>query len=552
MKFLNFINEKKVEMTGDQHKDYFLSLLNKWDTDFSKMTKAYNALKVPDIRDFYQEPKNEWARTLKKDFMNHPDMKKFLMMRKAFGTFIGNFDSWIYTKIIDPKKSKQENYFQSEVRSTAWQVIINAGALTILFPDEYDQVSGKHIPAPWSLDSTHKGNSRKQNIIRYQGKWRKFKEAYVELIKYQADEINKAPKDEQIQKLGVNIVIKNKTKEYDKYVKIFLDSLKDVTSAIKKNGFDKVLRDFYIELNFNVASEPILYSRYGDMVGGAYDSSKDKLFIFPLGINRKLSDSTLIHELAHRYWFRYIPEKAKRAWKEKFESQSITVDLQYIQKFFELFFDEKWGFPSRKEIQQKIDKTINNPTLKIIFEYLADNTPIYDPPEGVDRYDEYMKFMERRARGQKIPLEWITDYGRTNELESFAEAFKLWVGGVKGKLGPWTRAFFKEIVSTGGVNIKEDREKMNLIEKYLGENVKYKEGQEIPYTKGKYKEVLSMGYKASIIGTGGGYADTHEFGGEKLKDPSKIDIIVDNAERAVKSAKDPKMKGRKFMISIKK
>lgn len=462
MKFLKFINEKKVEMTGDQHKDYFMSLLNKWDTDFSKMTKAYKALKVPNIREFYQEPSNEWARTLKKDFMNHPDMKKFLMMRKAFQTFINNFESWVYSKILSGKTASNENYFQKQVRTTAWMVIIDTGSA--LFPDEWQGVNfdstqgaGKYIPAPWSLDSTHKGNSRKQNITRYQGRWRKFKEAFTELIQNQAEEINKAPKDEQIQKFGINIVIKNKTKEYEKYVETFIDSLKDVTSAIKKNGFSKVLRDFYIELNFDVASEPSIFSRYGDMVGGAYDYSKDKLFIFPLGITRRISDSTLIHELAHRYWFKYIPDKAKQAWKAKFESQSIVVTLPYIDKFFEMFFDEKWGFPTKKEIKQKIDKQINNPTLKIVFEFLADNTPIYDPKEGESRYEEYWQFFEKRARGQQIPLEWITDYGRTNEVESFAEAFKLWVGGVKGKLGPWTRAFFKEIVSTGGVNIREER-----------------------------------------------------------------------------------------------
>ena len=320
------------------------------------------------------------------------------------------------------------------------------------------------------MDLKIRGNSRKQNITRYQGRWRKFKEAFIDLIEYQADEIDKAPEDEQIQKSGINILIKNKGKDHDKYVKIFLNSLKDITAAIRKEGFGKVLKDFYIELNFDVASEPKIYSRYGDLIGGAYDPNNDKLYMFLLGITDKISDSTLIHELAHRYWFKYVPERAKKAWKEKFEQKRIRVANTHIKKFFDMFFDEKRGFPYKKELKQKIEK-IDDPTMKILFKYFAENTPIFEPKDGKSRYEAYWDFFQYRARGEEIPLEWITDYARSNEKEAFAEAFKLWVGGVKGKLGPWTRAFFKEIVSTGGVNIKEE-EKNSIIDKYLKESPK--------------------------------------------------------------------------------
>ena len=78
MRLKHFINEKKATLTGDQHKDYFLKLLNKWDTDLSKLTKAYKSLKSPDRSEFYD---SNWK--LKKDFMKHPDMKKFLKLKIA-------------------------------------------------------------------------------------------------------------------------------------------------------------------------------------------------------------------------------------------------------------------------------------------------------------------------------------------------------------------------------------------------------------------------------------------------------------------------------------
>ena len=54
MKIRQYLIEKKVEMTGNEHKDYFLKILNKWDTDLSKMTKAYKSLKIPERMEFYE------------------------------------------------------------------------------------------------------------------------------------------------------------------------------------------------------------------------------------------------------------------------------------------------------------------------------------------------------------------------------------------------------------------------------------------------------------------------------------------------------------------
>ena len=44
--------------------------------------------------------------------------------------------------------------------------------------------------------------------------------------------------------------------------------------------------------------------------------------------------------------------------------------------------------------------------------------------------------------------------GNTNAEEAFAEAFKLYIIRGPGKLGEWTRWFFREIVRTGGATLK--------------------------------------------------------------------------------------------------
>ena len=456
MKLKKYLIEKKAEMTGDEFKDYFIKQLNQWDTDLSKLTKAYNSMKRPDKMDFY-ERKPEGGYVLKKGYQNMPEYKNFLYLKQAFATFQKNFETWVYSKVLDNRYVEKETLGQDDVRKTAWSFIVDLSIYS-LFPDEYDYEIEKHIPAPWSLTPTEK----KKRITIYQNRWRKFKEAFQFLVQYGAERLEKIAPDEQIQISGVNILIKNKKKENDKDVKTFISVVKKVVPVIKKAGMGKVLRDFSMELNFNVATTQ-MYSKYGDLVGGGYNPSKDELYIFPLGIRDKMDDNTLIHELGHRYWYKYIPPKAKQAWEDKINAQMIKVEKEHIEKFFKEFWGE-YGFPYRREFENEIKKKISDPTLQVIFEYLADNTPLFDA-KGRDKKTVYKEWMIKRHVGQQVPLEMISDYGRTNPIEAFAEAFKIWVGGSKGKLGEWTRAFFKEIVRTGGATIKEE----NLIEKYLGE-----------------------------------------------------------------------------------
>jgi predicted HNH restriction endonuclease len=73
-----------------------------------------------------------------------------------------------------------------------------------------------------------------------------------------------------------------------------------------------------------------------------------------------------------------------------------------------------------------------------------------------------------------IDLEFVTDYAATKPNEAFAEVFAHWVIK-RNTLGEWTRAFFKEIVRSGGANIREEK---NLIDKYLTESVSNQEADD--------------------------------------------------------------------------
>jgi len=75
---------------------------------------------------------------------------------------------------------------------------------------------------------------------------------------------------------------------------------------------------------------------------------------------------------------------------------------------------------------------------------------------------------------------------------------------------------FKDGVDDAVEKLKKDGYKdITMINESINlEEETYKVGDEIPYTKARYKKILSQGYPAAIIGVGGGYSDTSEFGGD--------------------------------------
>lgn len=88
---------------------------------------------------------------------------------------------------------------------------------------------------------------------------------------------------------------------------------------------------------------------------------------------------------------------------------------------------------------------------------------------------------------------------------------------------------------------------MGLIEKYIGE------ASELKFNKTNFHKIIDSGKGIVVYATGGGYSDTKEFGvtADQIKkaiSKGNMDIIFKNADMAVKGAKDPKMKGRKFMV----
>jgi hypothetical protein len=443
-------------------KNILLKRLDQWKKDLRRMTKLYKSLEAS------SDPKA---------------IKNFKEARQYWITFRQNWEKWYNTELLKDKKdrfesdiSQEEKYSREKVKISSWQAEM---ALNDLFPDVYDYKTSGHVDAPWMLDTPkyRKGDTRKNKILVYQKKFKEAFDAIQKHIENYSGSVNILKPTERVNVKGINVLISGIKEGEDpnspnmKRTKKFIqDDLPKAVELINKENIKQTLKGLTIELTLTGSKSVGVLSG----AGGSYDYIKDWLRMYPMGMG---SDSvpTIIHELGHRYYYRNLSKRAVEAWEKMFHKNSIQIKKEHVDDFWKKYIlpysqSTEYSFDwKKKNVIPVIKKNETNPSLKAIYLHLVNNFyTAYMGDEDAKKRDDILKnrFMENNVN-EWIPIEYITDYARTNPSEAFAEVFKLWVTGKKGRLGEWTRAFFKEVVRSGGANIKEEK----LIEKYIGGNL---------------------------------------------------------------------------------
>jgi hypothetical protein len=443
MKLKRYLNEK-ISLTGERNKDKWLKELEGWKSDLRKMTKIYKSVEAENT------PKA---------------VKKFKEGMKLFRTFRENWERW-YTQFTKkkfvPGEDNTESIYSKEARVKGWQAEM---AINNIFPDDYND--GKFTPRPDLLDRPryNKGDTRKNKIIVYQKAFKNAFNAMEELIKYQFELVTPDSRD-QINVAGINLLITQDKDTGDwakEKLKMFIDTLPKAVKAIKQSGFKDSLRGLTVKLR--------LTERPGQgEKGGEYITHEDTLAIYAWGMaDKQTALHTLVHEIGHRFYRRTLPKNAQDAWSSAIWKKFVHIEKYHIEDFFRKYiegkFEKKWDDPNeyteikkpeRNKLMDSIKKNENDPNTKAVYQYLVQTISWSTSLKELLSYE-----------GERIHIEFITDYARKNTEEAFCEAFALWVVA-RGRLGEWTRDFFKEVVRSGGANIKES--KMDLIEKYLGVN----------------------------------------------------------------------------------
>ena len=413
------ISEDKVKVNTNS--------IKKWSKDLRVLTKAYKQ-----IGDNSQDPQT---------------IEDFKKVRRAFGTFQQNFEDWVYKFFLQYKwigsKERVETWEEKEVREKCWRAVTSLGGN---FPEMLDFQSKKHRVSPQIL-----AREREKNIRRYRAAFREGINSLLQYIAINGDQEREKP-IEQAQIGPVKLVIHNFKRKggspqgeesRERSFKQLVDGIKSWSKKIQKAGFGKCIEGLVVDIDFGLTGEG------GDMVNGEYYMNKDMLKLYGAG----MTQDTFTHELGHRFWYRELPSNAKKHWQDTIKSKKVAIDFEDVEDYVEKYFN-KYGekLYKRKAGLRVIDKKEDNAETRAKFKALQ-MTPVY----SVENRKEVVTKLSDRwvGPGKEIPIEHITSYGNTNAEEAFAEAFKLYIIKGPGKLGEWTRWFFREIVRTGGANINE-------------------------------------------------------------------------------------------------
>jgi hypothetical protein len=413
------ISESKVKVDSNSVK--------KWAKDLRVLTKAYKS-----IGDNSEDPQT---------------IKDFKKVRRAFGTFQENFEQWVYKFFLQYKwqgaSDKMETWEEKEVREKCWRAVTGLGGN---FPEMWDFIDKKHKVSPSRL-----AKERETNIRRYRAEFRLGIKALLQYIAIEGDQEREKP-IEQAQIGPVKLVIHNFKRKggspqgeasREKSFKDLVSGIKSWSKKIQKAGFGKCIEGLTVDLDFGLTADT------GEMVNGEYYMNKDMLKLYGCG----MTQDTFTHELGHRFWYRNVPSNAKKHWQDTIKSKKVSIERKDVEDYVEKYFDKNGSKIHKRRAGLKvIDKKETNAETKAKFKALQ-MTSVWSTE---NRKEVVTKLCDRWVGpGKEIPIEHITNYGNTNPEEAFAEAFKLYIVKGPGKLGEWTRWFFREIVRTGGATIKE-------------------------------------------------------------------------------------------------
>jgi len=412
------LSESKIKVNSNA--------IKKWAKDLRVLTKAYKQ-----IGSNSEDPKT---------------IQDFKKVRRAFGTFQENFEQWVYKFFLQYKwtgaSDNMESWEAKEVREKCWRAVTSLGGN---FPEMWDFQTQKHRVSPQIL-----AREREKNIRRYRAEFREGIKALLQYVAIHGDQEREKPIEQA--KIGpVKLVIHNHKRKggspqgeesRERSFKQLVDGIKHWCKQIQKAGFGKCIEGLELHLDFGLTGES------GDMVNGEYYMNKDIMKLYGTG----MTQDTFTHELGHRFWYREVPSNAKKHWQDTIKSKKVSIERVDVENFVKKYFDKHGSKLYKRRAGLKvIDKKEDNAEIKAKYKVLQ-MTPVYSTQ---NQAEVVTKLADRWVGpGKEIPIEHITTYGNTNAEEAFAEAFKLYIIRGPGKLGEWTRWFFREIVRTGGATLK--------------------------------------------------------------------------------------------------
>lgn len=399
--------------------------IDRWKKDFRRMTKIYRS--IPRVTSSYDDPRGyERAQEVAKE------------ARALWRTFKDRFEAWGFRVVLPKVKRDDESWLEGELRSAISEVVHRIRTHE-LFPQIYSSDGSFQADPDVNLGEL---------VRRRDSKIKSFQRPLVKLFKLLDDYIQssggalerRAPV-ETYQVAGTTVVVDTYgmrdygTEDLDR----FLQDLRNTGfKPIQRAGFAKALEGLTLHVSFDRS----------DLVAGQYETAKDTIKIFPLGFSSGKQRSTFIHEVGHRFYYRNLSSNARAHWEETIEGRVTKLEKADIKAFVDTFLRSRKWPPTRRELESEVQQAGHDPETEAKYLKLADRLPGFtvDP-------DEIEAWWLDNLVGERVQLEEITEYGTTNPVEAFAEAFTEWVQKGPRALNPWTQNFFRVISRSGGAKL---------------------------------------------------------------------------------------------------
>lgn len=243
--------------------------------------------------------------------------------------------------------------------------------------------------------------------------------------------------------------------KHDQNVKTFLNKVSGAVTKIREYPkFTQSLKNLLIKYD---PTDTFRTLAKGSLIGGYYSPDKDYVVIRTLG----LTEQIVIHEIGHRYYYKFMPNEFREMWETRLESSEVELTEDLLKAiedaFWKAFYNDGYNddyLISLKNIDQDMLKYFESEYYRDVFKAsekivnIPKDFPF--PKEWHNEHptseskaqwaiDVYMKYLKEEKH---VNMSIVSDYGNTHPREAYADAFSYFVLG-----GEWIGKIPEEMMS---------------------------------------------------------------------------------------------------------
>ena len=310
---------------------------------------------------------------------------------------------------------KELNYYADKLQTSAWLLVTSLTATDLKYPKYRDfEKNVKYV---------------------FDGIRRKARKAFKDAMEF-AEFSNEADKEYTFAEItnwrNFTFIPENGVSE--DAIKKAVFSFSEAVKLIKRAGYGSVVKDRMDVVISGLSKR--------NMTAAEYHPDKDEIMVYYFGIG---DVKTIVHELGHRLYYHTISNGDRDLWKALYNGDLIKITEQDIERVIDEIpaCNDEFSGIYKETIVDAIDKYIRKWKNKDPLAE-AKGRVFYRKAKFAKDCDALKRIWKMYFEDKPVMLNYISDYGNTNEKEAFAELFTEIVMGKR--VDPQAKAWFDMVV----------------------------------------------------------------------------------------------------------